>query len=180
MDSSESCINCHSSKEKMAELGYPQFYVTLGEVRKQTGHKTVQCRDCHLGNGRAHDKDEAHKGMLKAIFVNESAEPVERSKVYSKEEIELNKIFPMGGNALFELLPKKRENDGVSLHPEVRNILWHDRNPYTFNFDPKIAEKTCGKRGCHQEELKQFRSTTMATNYRQRTMQTWLEPYGPQ
>lgn len=179
MDSSESCINCHSSKEKMAELGYPQFYVTIEEVRKQTGHKTVQCRDCHLGNGRAHDKDKAHKGMLKAIFVNESAEPVERSKVYSKEETELNKIFPMGGNALFELLPKKRENHQVSLHPEVRNILWHDRNPYTFNFDPKIAEKTCGKRGCHQEELKQFRSTTMATNYRQRTMQTWLEPYGP-
>jgi len=179
MDSSESCINCHSSKEKMDELGYPQFYVTLGEVRKQTGHKTVQCRDCHLGNGRTSDKDKAHKGMLKAIFVDENAEPVERNKVYSQEEIELNRIRPMGENALFELLPKKRENDGVSLHPEVRNILWHDRNPYTFNFDPKIAEKTCGKRGCHQEELKQFRRTTMATNYRQRTMRTWLEPYGP-
>ncbi|ODA44600.1 hypothetical protein THER_0643 [Thermodesulfovibrio sp. N1] len=41
MDSSESCIQCHGSKEKMAEFGYPQFYITLEDVRKQTGHKTV-------------------------------------------------------------------------------------------------------------------------------------------
>jgi len=26
MDSSESCIQCHGSKKKMIELGYPQFY----------------------------------------------------------------------------------------------------------------------------------------------------------
>lgn len=179
MDSSESCISCHGSKEKMAEFGYPQFYVSLEEVRKQTGHKTVQCRDCHLGNGRAYNKDKAHEGMLRAIFVSESAEPLQRSKVYSTEETELNKISPTGEDALFELLPKKRLNHKLSLHPEVRNIIWHDRNPYSFNFDPKIAEKTCGKRGCHQKELKQFISTTMATNFRQRTMRSWLEPYGP-
>lgn len=179
MDSSESCISCHGSEEKMKELGYPQFYVTLEDVRKGTGHKTVQCRDCHLGNGRAWDKERAHKGMLKAIFVNESAEPVDRKKIYTKEETELNKIIPAGENSLFELLPKKRENGEISLHPQVRNILWHDRNPNDFNFDPKIAEKTCGKRGCHTEELKQFKNTIMGANFRQRTMRSWLEPYGP-
>lgn len=179
LDSSEGCIRCHASKEKMEKLRYPQFYITLEEVRKQTGHKTVQCRDCHLGNGRTLDKDKAHRGMLKAIFVNESAEPVERNKVYNKEDIELNRIKPDGENALFELLPKVKENGHISLHPQVRNILWHDRDPYTFNFDPKIAEKTCGKRGCHSEELRQFRGTIMGINYRQRTMRTWLEPYGP-
>lgn len=179
MDSSESCINCHGSREKMAELGYPQFYVTLEEVRKQTGHKTVQCRDCHLGNGRTTDKDKAHKGMLKVFFVNENADPIERSKIYGKEDSDFNKIAPKGEDALFELLPRKMGNGELYLHPEVRNILWHDRNPYTFNFDPKISEKTCGKRGCHTEELKQFKTTIMGTNFRQRTMRSWLEPYGP-
>ncbi|MEN2986645.1 MAG: hypothetical protein ABDH16_08335 [Thermodesulfovibrionaceae bacterium] len=179
MDSSESCISCHGSREKMTQLGYPQFYVTVDEVRKQSGHKTVQCRDCHLGNGRAFDKDKAHKGMLKLIFVNESAEPIERNKIYSKNETDLNRIQPSGENSLFELLPKKKENGNLSLHHDIRNILWHDRNNYTFNFDPKIAEKTCGKRGCHSEELKQFKTTIMGTNFRQRTMRSWFEPYGP-
>ncbi len=179
MDSSEGCIQCHSSKEKMASLGYPQFYVTIEEVRKQSGHKTVFCRDCHLGNGRTTDKDRAHKSMLKPIFVTEDAEYVDRVKVYGKEEYELNKIEPKGKDALFELLPKKRENGEIVLHPKIRNILWHDRNPYTFNFDPKILEKTCGKRGCHTEELKQFKTTIMGTNFRQRTMRSWIEPYGP-
>ncbi len=178
-DSSESCIGCHGSKEKMQELGYPQFYVTLQEVREQTGHKTVFCRDCHLGNGRAWDKEKAHKGMLKPIFLTEDAEPVERNKIYSEKDAELNKIEPVGENALFELLPKEIEEGEMILHHKVRNILWHDRDPVSLNFDPKIAEKTCGKRGCHTEELKQFKTTIMGINFRQRTMRTWLEPYGP-
>ncbi|MCS7204051.1 MAG: hypothetical protein NZ809_06370, partial [Thermodesulfovibrio sp.] len=154
----------------MAELGYPQFYVTLEDVRKQSGHKTVSCRDCHLGNGRTLDKEKAHKGMLKPIFVTEDAEYVERTALYSKEDFEFNKIEPKGEDSLFELLPKKRESSETILHPKVRNILWHDRNPETFNFDPKIIEKTCGKRGCHAEELKQFKTTIMGINFRQRTM----------
>lgn len=72
MDSSEGCINCHSSKEKIAEFGYPQFYVTLEDVRKQSGHKTVSCRDCLR-------KEKVHKGMLKPIFVIEDVEYVERT-----------------------------------------------------------------------------------------------------
>lgn len=178
-DTSKGCIDCHGSMEKMTEYGYPQFHVTLKDVRMQTGHRTVQCRDCHLGDGTTSDKDKAHRGLLRAIFVDESAEPVERNKVYSKEDSDLNRIKPQGDNALFELLPKKKENGELYLHSKIRNILWHDRDPYTFNFDPKIAEKTCGRRGCHSEELKQFRKTIMGINFRQRTMRTWLEPYGP-
>lgn len=170
MDSSESCIYCHASKEKMTEFGYPQFYVTVENVKKQTGHKNISCRDCHLGNGRAYETQKAHEGMLKAIFVNDSAEVVERKKVFSKEDTYVNKIVPKGENELFELLPQKGD---------IRNILWHDRNLNSFNFDPEIAKKTCGKRGCHSDELKQFQTTIMARNYRQRTMKTWLEPYGP-
>jgi len=179
MDSSESCIVCHSSKEKMQDFGYPQFFITVEDVRKQTGHKTVLCRDCHLGNGRAYDKDISHRGMLKPVFVNEEAEPVDRKSVYSKQEYNVNKIEPLGDNALFELLPKKQEKGEFVLHPEIRNMLWHDRETNSFNFDPELAKKTCGKRGCHGEELKQFKTSIMARNFRQRTMKTWLKPYGP-
>jgi len=65
------------------------------------------------------------------------------------------------------------------LHPEIRNILWHDKDTNSFNFDPELAKKTCSKRGCHSEELKQFKTSIMARNFRQRTMKTWLKPYGP-
>lgn len=145
MDSSKGCIDCHGSKEKIEEFGYPQFYFTLEDVRKQTGHKTVFCRDCHLGNGRTSDKDKAHREMLRPIFVSEDAEPVDRIRVYPKEEKAMNKIEPSGEDKLFELLPKVKDNGELILHPKVRNILWHDRDPITFNFDPKIAEKPVEK-----------------------------------
>lgn len=179
MDSSESCIQCHGSKEKMVEFGYPQFYVTLTDVRKQTGHSTVSCRDCHLGNGRAKDKDEAHRGMLKPIYVKDSMDIVDRKMLYKKNDFELNRLIPQGKDRLFDMLPKVKEDGELHLHPEVRNILWHDRNSESFNFDPEIAKKTCGKRGCHSDELKQFKTTVMAINFRQRTMVSWLKPYGP-
>ena len=179
MDSSESCIQCHGSKKKMIELGYPQFYITLKDVRKQTKHKTVFCRDCHLGNGRTNDKEKAHKGMLKPLYVNHSMDLVERKELYEKNDYELNRLIPQGDDELFNMIPKIKENGELYLHPEVRNLLWHDRNPESFNFDFEIAKKTCGKRGCHAEELKQFRTTIMGRNFRQRTMVSWLEPYGP-
>ena len=179
MDSSESCIQCHGSKEKMIKLGYPQFYITLKDVRKQTKHKTVFCRDCHLGNGRTNDKEKAHKGMLKPLYVNHSMDLVERKELYEKNDYELNRLIPQGDDELFNMIPKIKENGELYLHPEVRNLLWHDRNPESFNFDFEIAKKTCGKRGCHAEELKQFRTTIMGRNFRQRTMVSWLEPYGP-
>ena len=179
MDSSESCIQCHSSKKKMIELGYPQFYITLKDVRKQTKHKTVFCRDCHLGNGRTNDKEKAHKGMLKPLYVNHSMDLVERKELYEKNDYELNRLIPQGDDELFNMIPKIKENGELYLHPEVRNLLWHDRNPESFNFDFEIAKKTCGKRGCHAEELKQFRTTIMGRNFRQRIMVSWLEPYGP-
>ena len=179
MNSSESCIQCHGSKKKMVELGYPQFYITLEDVRKQTKHKTVFCRDCHLGNGRTNDKEKAHKGMLKPLYVNDSMDLVERKELYEKNDYELNRLIPQGDDELFNMIPKIKENGELYLHPEVRNLLWHDRNPESFNFDFEIAKKTCGKRGCHAEELKQFRTSIMGRNFRQRTMVSWLEPYGP-
>ncbi len=179
MDSSESCISCHGDKEKMTKLGYPQFYMTLDDVRKETGHKHILCRDCHLGNGRSSNPERAHRWMLKMLFVDHKGDVLKRGDIYTKEDTEVNSLKPRGNDRLFENLPKINTDEGFQNHPSVRNILWHDRDPKTLNFDPSIAEKTCGRRGCHQEELRQFRHTIMATNMRQRTMRTWFEPYGP-
>lgn len=163
-DSSAECVACHSDKERMRSLGYPQFYVTQRMVESESNHPNVKCRECHLGNGRAKKAADAHKGMLKALLISESGEILDRKMVSPRP------ILLEGRDRIRALLPP---------NPEVRNILWHDRNPETLNFDPDIAEKTCGKSNCHPQELKQFRTTIMGTNFRQRTMKTWLKPYGP-
>ncbi|HMK61797.1 MAG TPA: hypothetical protein VK452_11735 [Dissulfurispiraceae bacterium] len=173
-DSSIECVRCHSDNEKMARLGFPQFYLTQKMVETESKHPYVQCRDCHLGNGRASEADKAHQGMLKPMLVSDEGEVLDRKSVFPKA------ILPRGQDAIRQLLP--HEKIGESYYPvnSVRNVLWHDRDRASFNFDPEIAGKTCGKSNCHPDQLKQFRTTIMATNFRQRTMRTWLEPYGPQ
>ncbi len=173
MDSSEECINCHSDKEKMSKLGYPQFYMTKEMVERETKHPNVMCHECHLGNGRAKDPDRAHKGMLSVLLVDYSGNLLKRKDIYPEQ------LLPRGDDEINLLIPKISSEGKLIPHPKIRNVLWHDRNPESFNFDPKIAKKTCGKSGCHPEELRQFKTTIMGTNLRQRTMRTWLKPYGP-
>jgi len=171
--SSAECIRCHSDQKKLTELGHPELFVTPQAVAEQSKHSTAQCRDCHLGDGRATDKDRAHKGMLKMIIVGEGAELKQRKVFYPTA------LTPSGNNRLFELIPKIKVNGEFRYLYEVRTLLWHDRNPQTYNFDPQLARKTCAKPDCHPEQLQQFKTTFMATNFRQRTMRTWLVPYGP-
>jgi len=171
-ESSIECIRCHGDIQKLTELKGEQFYVTPEMVRSQTRHQTAQCIDCHLGNGRAKDPDKAHKGMLKMLIVGEDM------KTWPREELYPGKLEPTGDIELFQLLPKVNR-DGKLVLTEARNILWSDRNTKSFNFDPDISKKTCGKSGCHSDKLKQFVTTPMGTNLRQRTMRTWMDPYGP-
>lgn len=152
----------------MKTLGYPQFYVTQEMVRKESKHYKVKCQECHLGDGRAKGIKQAHKGMLKPLFLSEAGEVLERLKVAP------GPLLPAGDDRIRELLPPPSGTGS-----EVRNILWHDRNPETLNFDPALAEKTCGRADCHPKELRQFRTTIMGSNSRQRTMKSWINPYGP-
>lgn len=157
------CVRCHSDKDKMTKLGFPELFVTKEMVEKESRHPNVKCIECHLGDGRAKDQDKAHKGMLKAILIDHNG------NILNRKNILHDALLPKNGNGIRQML----------LDPNIRNVLWHDRDIETFGFDPSIAKKTCGKSGCHPEELRQFKRTTMATNFRQRTMKTWLEPYGP-
>lgn len=172
MDSSAGCVSCHANREEMKKAGTPWAYMTDDMVRKESRHPHIQCRDCHLGNGRAQDKGKAHKGMLRMLIVSRQGLLLERKDGYPSG------IRETGDNRLFALLPKIYE-DGEWISLPVRNILWHDRDPATLDFEPRIVEKTCAKAGCHPEELKQFRTSVMGRNHRQRTMRTWLSPYGP-
>ena len=173
-DSSAECVKCHSDNEKMTRLGYPQFYVTQKMVETESKHPNVRCRDCHLGDGRAVEPDKAHDGMLRTILVSTKGDLPDRKKVYPQA------LLPRGGDAIRQLLPQVKESGSYSPLSEIRNVVWQDRDRTSFNFDPEIAKKTCGKSNCHPDQLKQFNTTIMATNFRQRTMRTWLEPYGPQ
>ncbi len=56
-DASETCLVCHGNAQKMKELGYPQFSVTLEEVETQTKMPGL-CSGCHLGNPAATTQNE--------------------------------------------------------------------------------------------------------------------------
>ena len=173
LNSSEGCIKCHSDRQKLVRLGYPGLFVTPAMVEKQSHHPNVTCRDCHLGNGRTGDMKKAHKGMLKALFISADGNVVPRRDVLA------GALVSSGNDKIRALLPKILFNGKLYPNPEIRNVLWQDRDPVTFNFDPGIAKKTCGRPSCHPDQLKQFITTDMGTNHRQRVMKSWLVPYGP-
>jgi hypothetical protein len=167
--SSDRCVRCHADKEKMTALGYPQFTMTREQVQKEARHPNTECRDCHLGNGLSDDPAKAHKGMLKLIVLDNDLNIIPR-KGHAKQ------LLPSGGDRLREMLP--RLADG-SLDYEVGTLMWHDRNTTTLGYDPAIAQKTCGKSGCHPDQVKQFSTSVMGANFRQRSMRTWNDIHGP-
>lgn len=174
MRTSEGCLYCHADKSRMEKLGYPQFYMTQEQVEKESRHPFVTCRECHLGNGRSKAADTAHKGMLRAIYLDYNLNAVNRKKAAPQP------LMPSGKNPLMRMIPKRTTPDGRAfVAVGIAAVLYHDRNPETNGYDPVIGRKACGRASCHPEQAKQFSHTVMGANYRQRTMESWLKPYGP-
>ncbi len=167
--SSDKCVACHADKARMTKLGYPQFVMTREQVQKESRHPNTECRDCHLGNGLSDDPDRAHKRMLKLIVLDNDLNIIPRKN-------HVNQLLPSGGDRLRNMLP--RLADG-SLDYDVGTILYHDRNTLTLGYDPRIAQKTCGQSSCHPEEVKQFSTSIMGANFRQRSMRVWDDIHGP-
>ncbi len=167
--SSDKCVRCHADKEKMADLGYPEFFMTREQVQKESRHPNTECRDCHLGNGLSDVPDTAHKGMLKLIVLDNDLNIMPR-KGHVKQ------ILPSGRDRQREMLPHLADG---SLDYDVGTLLWHDRNTLTLGYDPAIAQRTCGKSSCHPEEVKQFATSIMGANFRQRSMRVWNDMHGP-
>jgi hypothetical protein len=167
--SSDQCVQCHSDAQKMAALGYPQFIMNREQVQKEARHPNTECRDCHLGNGLSRDPVAAHKGMLKLIVLDNDLNIMPRKG-------HINRLLPSGTDRLREMLPHLADG---SLDYDVGTLLWHDRNTVTLGYDPAIAQKTCGKSGCHPDQVKQFSTSIMGSNFRQRSMGTWNDKHGP-
>ncbi|HLC16244.1 MAG TPA: hypothetical protein VJL89_08465 [Thermodesulfovibrionia bacterium] len=173
IDTSAGCIRCHSNKEQMEKLGAGYLAMTQSQVETESKHPGVHCRQCHLGNGRAEKPEKAHEGMLRLILLGEDGAILHR-KDYLKEP-----FLPSGDDEIRALMPKEEFQGELYPAYDVRNVLYHDRNPDTLGYDPNIAKKTCAQRNCHPEQVEQFSHTVMGSNLRQRTMQSWLKPYGP-
>jgi hypothetical protein len=167
--SSDNCVACHADKVRMTELGYPQFVMTREQVQKESRHPNTECRDCHLGNGLFDDPAQAHKGMLKLIVLDNDLNIMPR-----KDHV--RQLLPAGSDRQRNMLP--RLEDG-SLDYDVGTLLWHDRNRETLGYDPAIAQKTCGRSACHPDQVTQFNTSIMASNFRQRSMRTWSDMHGP-
>ncbi|MDX9714152.1 MAG: hypothetical protein RBT37_01845 [Dissulfurispiraceae bacterium] len=172
-NSDAECVRCHSDSKKMELLGYSQFVVTRAAAQEQSRHPNVKCHQCHLGNGRAKSADEAHKGMLKAMLIGYDYNVLDRKTTAP------DSMMPRGDDKIREMLPVVTEDGETFTHPDVKNVLWHDRDPVTLGYDPKIAQKTCGTSNCHPEMVDQFSKTHMGGNMRQRSMKTWTGEFGP-
>ena len=167
--SSDRCVACHADKARMTSLGYPRFVMTREQVQKESRHPNTECRDCHLGNGLSDDPSRAHRGLLKLIVLDPDLNIIPR-----KDHI--RQILPSGNDRQRNMLP--RLPDG-SIDYDVGTLLWHDRNTLTLGYDPDIAKSTCGKSSCHPEEVKQFSTSMMGANFRQRSMRVWDDIHGP-
>jgi hypothetical protein len=138
-------------------------------VQKESRHPNTECRDCHLGNGLFDDPARAHKGMLKLIVLDNDLNLMPRKN-------HVKQLLPAGSDRQRNMLPRKPDG---SLDYDVGTILYHDRNTLTLGYDPEIAQKTCGKSGCHPDQVTQFNTSIMASNFRQRSMRTWNDRHGP-
>lgn len=167
--SSDRCVSCHADKARMEKYGYPELAMTREQVQKESRHPNTECRDCHLGNGLYNDPERAHQGMLKLIVLDNDLSIVPRKGL-------VKQLLPAGDDRLRAMLP--RDGNGELLY-DVGTLMWHDRNRETLGYDPAIAQKTCGRSACHPDQVKQFATSVMGSNFRQRSMRTWNDIHGP-
>lgn len=167
--SSDRCVACHADKERMTKLGYPQFVMTAEQVQKEARHPNTECRDCHLGNGLSDVPNTAHRGMLRLIVLDNNFNRIPRMAT-------VKRLIPAGDDRQHAMLPRLPSG---SLNYDVGTLLYHDRDPVTYGYDPAIVKKTCGLSACHPEEVKQFNISIMGSNFRQRSMRHWFDDHGP-
>jgi hypothetical protein len=167
--SSDKCVACHGSRERMTQLGHPEFVMTREQVQKESRHPNTECRDCHLGNGLYDDPAKAHAGMLKLLVLDNDLNVIPRGD-------HVKQLLPSGDDRQRNMLPKLADG---SFDYGVGTLMWHDRNTKTLGYDPAIAAQTCGKSSCHPEEVKQFSTSIMGANFRQRSMRVWNDRHGP-
>lgn len=178
--SADSCIQCHGDSSAMAGLGYPQFFMNNEMVREQS-RMPASCSDCHLGNPEEPSKNRAHQGLLSVRLADPKFRVMTRQDMKPDDQASWGRLTPAGVNRATQLLPKKVVDGKVRDNNDYNLVLWQDKNPGTFAFNPVLAEKTCGK--CHEGIVRKFLKSPMGGargTHTQSQYRAWTGPAGPQ
>lgn len=176
----DSCTDCHEDTKRMNNFGYPQFTLTASEVQKQT-KMPAPCSGCHGGNPAAPSREEAHKGILTVRAVTRDWQAVTRAEMPAEDVAGWSHLEPRGKDRSKQLGPQVVKKGAFKANRKYRTIIWHDKNPETFAFNPTIAMKTCGV--CHRDIVKSFLKSSMGGARGAHTQSQyvyWTGPAGPQ
>ncbi|MBI2355152.1 MAG: cytochrome c3 family protein [Deltaproteobacteria bacterium] len=173
LDAGSGCVACHGDRGKMKELGAEAMYLDPVQVDREVNMKgKPTCVDCHLGDPKAQDKTAAHKGLLRPFLV--AAGKKYKGEAISREEAGALQPLTPKGTSMSSMIPKgdpkKLEAAGVK---RIVNIHWHDRDPQTMAYSPKVAEQTCGR--CHSKAVQDYNSSTKGLSRMQRSFRSWSE-----
>ncbi|HMK42531.1 MAG TPA: cytochrome c3 family protein [Dissulfurispiraceae bacterium] len=154
----ESCVDCHEQKEHMEQSGYPQFHFLMTNIARQT-KMTASCSQCHLGNPSAAAKKEAHEGLLRVWAVDRKGTAISRDGMPPDALAGWKSIAGRGRERSTLILPKIDAAGRITDNPSYPFMLWHDKNPGTYAFNPGLAGRTCGQ--CHAETVRGFLKSPM-------------------
>lgn len=177
-DVSSSCVKCHGDKKLVSDLGFPQMYLDPQQVEAEVNMGEITCVDCHLGDSSSMEKDIAHKGMPRPFYA-----AIGQKHKYQAVDRGITNFSPIQpqGDSRFKLLmrkpdPEKAKKEGIK---QIRQLFYHDRDPETMAYAPKVSVATCGK--CHPQETEDYNKSGMGRNMYQRGFTGWtVSPPGPQ
>lgn len=178
-DAGSSCVTCHGNKAGMKALGAEAMYLDPAQVDREVAMKgKPTCVDCHLGNPAAAEKTAAHEGLLRPFLVGAGKKL--KGQAISREDAGAMQPLVPGGKGMNSMIPKgdpkRLEAAGVN---KIAGLQWHDRDPETMAYSPKVAEQTCGR--CHGKETKEYNSSAKGLLKHQRAYRSWSEQLpGPQ
>jgi hypothetical protein len=177
----DGCLKCHGDASQMQALGHPHFAITSDEVKTQSGMTGAGCTSCHLGNSGAATAGEAHRGMLTLKAVTPGWKVFTRAEMTDADLKDWAYLEPRGAKRSTQLGPKVSVKDSLRDNPKFKLIMYHDKNPDTLAFNPKVAEKTCGV--CHKGIVQSFLTSPMGGGkgaHTQSQYLSWTGPAGPQ
>ncbi|CAH2032005.1 cytochrome C [Trichlorobacter ammonificans] len=178
-DAASGCVNCHGNRKQMKELGAEAMYLDPAQVDREVGMQgKPTCTDCHLGNPAAADKTAAHTGMLAPFLV--AAGKNHKGQAVSREAAGALQPLVPKGNGMASMIPKgdPKKLDAAGIK-RIIGIQWHDRDPETMAYAPKVAQQTCGK--CHAKQVTDYNSSAKGLTKNQRAFRDWSDKQpGPQ
>ena len=172
-DPASSCVQCHADRQKMKQLGAEALYLDPARVDREVNMKGApSCVDCHLGDAKAADKEAAHRGLLRphlmVVGKTEKGQAVERATVG------LAPLVPNAERGIAAMIPKpdkqQMQKKGIA---RVLGLYYHDRDPETFAYSPRIARKTCGK--CHAKQVADYNRSSKGLLKNQRADRSFAE-----